>query len=1073
MEAPTRTVMADFHHQTRILKFWKRLTEPDSSIQDPEQRQQAQFLASLFLILSPVGIVSVLLPALSRHEDLLARQSLYVYFLGSLVAAIAYFVSRTKWYKVAAWGAVVGSSLAIFLSVIVDLTPQDSSGLFYLIIPMLLSGILLTLRAASLFALLQIATIMALPLLIDGVTWQDTIAYPLGFNLIAALVILLVARHRTLAERERQSGLEARIAMRTEELTRLNQNLKEQVSEREQAEQALAEERNLLRTLIDILPDEIYVKDNNSRFLLVNSTWAKNNAHSEAVSAAIGKSDYDFFAHDLADEFSADERRLIETGEPLVNKEEINLRQADDQRWMQTTKVPLRNPAGRVVGLVGISRNITQRKQIEDSLRKAREELERRVVERTEELSHANTELQRQVKERLQVEDQLRYQANLLQNINDAIISTSPKFIIQTWNQAAEQIYGWSAEEAIGQHVDKLLDAAFPFHTPEEVHALFAQNGYWHGEVAHKRKDSSTVHVLSSVTLVHDVSGVVIGVVGVNRDITEHKLAEIAEREQRLLAEALRDTAAAINSTLDFREVLDRILIQVERVVPYDSANIMLIEGASVRVVHCRGYVERGFDLEDVLALRFPLYGTENLLYMYETGEPFLVSDTHEYPHWRHVEPTTWIKSSIGAPIRIEADVIGFINLDNARAQAFTQIHAETLQTFANQAAVAIQNARLYDAVKDYAMGLEVRVAERTAQLERQRAQLQTILDSMHEGVVGIMYGQDMQPQTRLMNRAMVTLAGYTPEEWDFNLLRSHDTTEAEAEQTIEAYQHAIQTVGFWQIQAKIRRKDGSEFDGNLTVTRVNDLDGKMIGVVIVTRDISQEKLLQEQRSRFVANASHELRTPITNMLTRLYLLRKQPERLNDHLEILENVAGRMRDLVEDLLEHSRFERGVIPLRLQEMDLRPIIMDVIRVQQAEADIKHISITCQIPEIPIRVLADQGRIIQVFTNLVTNAINYTPDGGRVRVECLVEQDESASDRVVVVHVQDSGIGIPPDMLLNIFRPFYRGSEQTKGTGLGLSIAKEIVEMHAGTIIVESQFGQGSRFTVRLGVIAPSV
>src|SRR5258706_12975146 len=106
--------MVDFPYQMGVLKFWKRLTEPDSSIQDPEQRQQAQFLASLFLILSPVGMLCVILPALGQQEDFFAQQSLYVYFLGALVGAIAYFVSRTKWFKVASWGAVVGSSLAIF-----------------------------------------------------------------------------------------------------------------------------------------------------------------------------------------------------------------------------------------------------------------------------------------------------------------------------------------------------------------------------------------------------------------------------------------------------------------------------------------------------------------------------------------------------------------------------------------------------------------------------------------------------------------------------------------------------------------------------------------------------------------------------------------------------------------------------------------------------------------------------------------------------------------------------------------------------------------------------------------------
>jgi signal transduction histidine kinase len=180
-----------------------------------------------------------------------------------------------------------------------------------------------------------------------------------------------------------------------------------------------------------------------------------------------------------------------------------------------------------------------------------------------------------------------------------------------------------------------------------------------------------------------------------------------------------------------------------------------------------------------------------------------------------------------------------------------------------------------------------------------------------------------------------------------------------------------------------------------------------------------------------------------------------------------------MRNLVEDLLEHSRFERGVMPLRQEEVDLRLPIIDVIRVQQAEADAKQIKLTYKVPEPPIMALVDPGRMVQVFTNLITNAINYTPNGGQVHIDCISEISEDSGEEMVVVRVQDSGIGIKPDLLLNIFRPFYRGNEHTNGTGLGLSIAKEIVEMHGGTILVQSEVGSGSSFTIRLALIKPSV
>jgi len=1065
--------MADRNNNSALLRLWRQLTEPDASIQEPEQRHQAQFLATVFLILGPLGILGVILPGLTRGELLLDQSSFYVYVLASLVAAIAYFMSRTRWYKVASWIAIVVSSLAIFLSTFADPTPGIIPGLFYLIIPVMLGGMLLSVRSVIIMIAFQIIGLLALPIVLPYITWGENVSYPFAFTLIASVMIVLVAHHRNLAEQDRQAALEARIAERTRQLTSVNAILKQQIAEREQAEKALAEESNLLRTLVNILPDDIYVKDPQSRFVLVNSAWARNNAGTEQVEQVIGKNDHDFFAQDLADGFWADEKQLMATGKPLIDKEEINLRLGEEQRWVQSTKVPLRDNAGNIIGLVGISRNITQRKQMEESLQSAHAELERRVVERTEELSQANATLERQIRERLQIEEQLWYQANLLQNVSDAIIATDRELKITSWNTAAERIYGWSAAEAVGRVINTLLNPIFPHDVPQGVHEQLAKNGYWRGEVTHTRKDGSHVHILSSLSQLRDSSGTAVGAVGVHRDITEHKLAEIAEREQRLLAEALRDSGAAINSTLDLGEVLDQILVQVERVVPYESANVMLIEDDVARVVQCRGYAQRAFKMEDILALRFSIAETENLRLMCETGQPFLVSDTQRYAHWQHLEQTSWIRSYIGAPIRIEGRVIGFVNLDNGRAGAFDQIHAEKLQAFANQAGIAIQNARLYDAARDYAGELEQRVAERTAQLERQRAQLQTILDAMSDGVVGIMFDAAMKPQARLMNRALTRLIGYTPDEWDFNLLRSLNTTDEEFAEVVASYGRAIEKVGFWQAKLKVCRKDGSEFDADLTVKRVNDADENMIGIVIVIRDISQEKMLQEQRSRFVANASHELRTPITNLLTRLYLMRKQPERLSDHLEIMENVAGRMRSLVEDLLEHSRFERGVIPLQRQEVDLRGVVLDVIRLQEPEADRKRIHVTYQLPDSPLIVLVDPGRMVQVFTNLVTNAINYTTEGGWVNIVCLVEGDDSQASSAAVVHVQDSGVGIAPDLLPNIFRPFYRGNEHTNGTGLGLSIAKEIVEMHGGTIAVESQVGGGTHFTVRLALVHPDL
>jgi signal transduction histidine kinase len=140
-----------------------------------------------------------------------------------------------------------------------------------------------------------------------------------------------------------------------------------------------------------------------------------------------------------------------------------------------------------------------------------------------------------------------------------------------------------------------------------------------------------------------------------------------------------------------------------------------------------------------------------------------------------------------------------------------------------------------------------------------------------------------------------------------------------------------------------------------------------------------------------------------------------------------------------------------------------VIQSVVALQEPEAQRKNIDLLRRHPDDPVFVLADRERLIQVITNLVTNAINYTPPGGKVRV-VIREEDDSAR-----VAVEDTGIGIDSENLPYIFQPFYRVVSEVEGTGLGLSIAKEIVEMHEGTLIVRSQPGKGSIFTITLPLL----
>lgn len=182
------------------------------------------------------------------------------------------------------------------------------------------------------------------------------------------------------------------------------------------------------------------------------------------------------------------------------------------------------------------------------------------------------------------------------------------------------------------------------------------------------------------------------------RDVTAKIRAEQAKREQEAFSDALRDVARALTSTLNQDEVLDRILANLERVVPHDSANVMLLDpdGLSLRLMRQKGYEHHMEDAQQLLERAFPLAETRNLREMVERQQPLIVLDTLTDPDWVAWPDTRWIRSYLGAPIRSMGRVVGVLGLDSGTPHFFTPLHIERLQAFADQAAIAIENARLF-----------------------------------------------------------------------------------------------------------------------------------------------------------------------------------------------------------------------------------------------------------------------------------------------------------------------------------------------------------------------------------------
>jgi signal transduction histidine kinase len=248
------------------------------------------------------------------------------------------------------------------------------------------------------------------------------------------------------------------------------------------------------------------------------------------------------------------------------------------------------------------------------------------------------------------------------------------------------------------------------------------------------------------------------------------------------------------------------------------------------------------------------------------------------------------------------------------------------------------------------------------------------------------------------------------------------------------------------------------------------EMDGKEIGTVIVLRDITRLKELDRLKSQFVATVSHELRTPLANITLYLSLLQKnQGEREVHYYETLERETERLTIMIEDLLDLSKLD-ALRQVKYQRLALDALITELVEAQRPICDAKRIDLSYISHGDPI-ILANRDHLIQVFTNLIANAIAYTPAGEKI--ELRLSSPVDVKDRPgVLVEVEDGGVGIPRDELPYIFDRFYRGrmAQQLKihGSGLGLAIVREIIEGHGGSISVQSDIGQGTCFRLWLPI-----
>lgn len=545
------------------------------------------------------------------------------------------------------------------------------------------------------------------------------------------------------------------------------------------------------------------------------------------------------------------------------------------------------------------------------------------------------------------------------------------------------------------------------------------------------------------------------------RDDRRHAESTLAWQNQRLTA--LYRIGKAVNSTLNIDEILDYVADEAMRVTSAQRGQVLTVDAG-------RGVFERrsqrGFTPEELKRARRQPLGLDHGIngQVYQSPQIVRVDDVRTRPDYFPLIRST--RSELVVPILREGRLLGNIDLQAEEVGAFRDVDVDYLQALAEQAALAITNARLYQELATYNEVLAQAVAERTSELQATKDRIETIFASVGDALLVLRTNGCIEQ----VNLAFERQTGFSAAEIES---RDHYDLLGLAFASPDEYRAMLKALApgqVWHGEAAVHRKDGSTYDAALTMAPVPDTEGAVRLLVASIRDITPLKEVERAKDRFVSNVSHELQTPITSIKLNAKLLSQFPDRTETYVGRVQRETDRLHRIIEHLLTLSRLEQGSIDLEFDLLDINELAAEYVMDRRPLADSHELELTIQQqPRLPF-VRADRGLVGQVLSILLTNAFNYTPAGGQVVVQTRGRR--LAAKQWVGLSVSDTGPGISPDDQSHLFERFFRGragrDSGRPGTGLGLSIVRTVVDRHHGQVEVHSEGipGKGTTFIIWL-------
>jgi PAS domain S-box-containing protein len=399
--------------------------------------------------------------------------------------------------------------------------------------------------------------------------------------------------------------------------------------------------------------------------------------------------------------------------------------------------------------------------------------------------------------------------------------------------------------------------------------------------------------------------------------------------------------------------------------------------------------------------------------------------------------------TGVGLPLITREKVIGVIFVFRNYPGIFSSNDRALLQSFANQAAIAVDNAQLYQ------------------QVSQEKQRMDALLDSAADGILIItpnhIITRSNPAFARMLEQSIADIIGKSHEEI-INLTCHEDMLTLEQ---AEAGGWPLTPNATLYVEGDLGRSSGLDLPVGITYAPLISLEGNLLSIIATVRDITRFREAEELKSTFISVISHELKTPVALIKGYVGTLRREDanwdrEIVKDSLAVIEEEADRLTGLIENLLDASRLQAGGLSISTSDVALNVIAERIAKRFQTQTSIHKISV--DFPDnFPI-VTGDETRLEQVLSNLVSNGIKYSPQGGEIRITGQVRPAQ------VIICVSDEGPGVAPEDIPHIFDRFYRSSianRTTKGAGLGLYLARAVIEAHGGRIWVDPRPGKGAR------------